>query len=265
MKTNTFIRIGALSFVASLATNASAATLSFIDDVPATDVLLQSNSSEDPQGSAASQGAFGYRNADASGTDGTRGRGQSFLFSTGSGDAYNISSLAVSLNGSAGNAVRPDGDLIVTVFEWDDSSDPENITAWDADTGASGGTELFNGSFAIDAGTSLTNTQVLEIGFNTGELVLQDGVAYGVFFRYVLDDVTGLTSDVSIAFDVRQDSNFDGYLLNTNVGASFAAADNGQSTSRDMNLTLTGTAVPEPSSMALLGLGGLALILRRRK
>jgi hypothetical protein len=31
------------------------------------------------------------------------------------------------------------------------------------------------------------------------------------------------------------------------------------------NLTITGTAVPEPTTTALLGLGGLALILRRRK
>jgi hypothetical protein len=31
------------------------------------------------------------------------------------------------------------------------------------------------------------------------------------------------------------------------------------------NVLFTGTAVPEPSSAALLGLGGLALILRRRK
>ena len=31
------------------------------------------------------------------------------------------------------------------------------------------------------------------------------------------------------------------------------------------NLLVEGTAVPEPSSVALLGLGGLALILRRRK
>jgi hypothetical protein len=34
---------------------------------------------------------------------------------------------------------------------------------------------------------------------------------------------------------------------------------------RGLGTVLTGTAVPEPSSMALLGLGGLALILRRRK
>lgn len=32
-----------------------------------------------------------------------------------------------------------------------------------------------------------------------------------------------------------------------------------------LEMTFTGTAIPEPSSSALLGLGGLALILRRRK
>lgn len=43
------------------------------------------------------------------------------------------------------------------------------------------------------------------------------------------------------------------------------AADSSNATFDLDNLTLTTAAVPEPSSIALLGLGGLALILRRRK
>jgi len=42
-------------------------------------------------------------------------------------------------------------------------------------------------------------------------------------------------------------------------------ASNLQASTRVGNLVISGTAVPEPSSTALLGLGGLALILRRRK
>ena len=41
--------------------------------------------------------------------------------------------------------------------------------------------------------------------------------------------------------------------------------DNGYAGSDIGNITLNGTAVPEPSTTALLGLGGIALILRRRK
>ena len=46
----------------------------------------------------------------------------------------------------------------------------------------------------------------------------------------------------------------------------YAGADNSYGGDQSFgNFTVNGTAVPEPSSAALLGLGGLALILRRRK
>jgi hypothetical protein len=51
----------------------------------------------------------------------------------------------------------------------------------------------------------------------------------------------------------------DGFLID-----SFAFVSTGQSVT-DTELDNAVTAVPEPSSTALLGLGGLALILRRRK
>ena len=50
--------------------------------------------------------------------------------------------------------------------------------------------------------------------------------------------------------------------LNTTTTNTPATSGTG---SRDFRFSVAGTAVPEPSSAALLGLGGLALILRRRK
>lgn len=55
----------------------------------------------------------------------------------------------------------------------------------------------------------------------------------------------------------------------TNAGATLRFEENStNSSSRDPFLdavSVSVTAVPEPSSVALLGLGGLTLILRRRK
>lgn len=262
-----------LAAVVALAASAShAATLVIIDDIPVADLLQTSSGEETPQGTASGQATFGYRNADAAGTDGTRGRGQSLLFSTGSGDSYAISSLSVSLGTSADDAgFRPDGDLHLTVFEWDNATNADDFSVWTVDTGASGGTELFSGSFSIDNSTSLLNTQLASISFGGGELTLVDGVAYGFFFHYTLDNLLDgssnpLNEDVTITFDVRQDAAVSpaGALLNTNVAASFGVADNGESSGRDMNYFLTGTAIPEPSIALLGGLGLLGLLRRRR-
>ena len=251
-----FHLVAALAAVSFLCTHASADTLTFVEDIP-TDIIFGTTDatgapSENPQGSASSQGSFGFRNADGADEAGTRTRGQSFTFATGDGMTHEIGILSVSLNTPLNNGFRPDGDLELTIFEWD-SSNPDEFTNWAAGTGGvftTGHNEIYRASFrvlAAEYGLAGVNQLLAQISFDPGSLQLTDGVSYGFIFRYTLDDLvddTGapLSADVSFAFDTRQHNsldggvtNFPGALLNTANGTDFATVGNGSSASRDMN------------------------------
>lgn len=234
------------------------ATLTVEPEIPTADVLL-SRGDGAPLGTAGIQQAFGFRNADAAGTEGTRGRGQSFVINGNPGATYDISSLSVSLGNSGDDAgYRPDGVLTFTVFSWD-GDDADDFSAWNFDTvtmtGGTGGmtdetVELYRTSFVVPTEFALSGTGFLTIAFDAGELSLTDGTAYGFFFRYVLDELVDengdpLNEDVTIAFDSDNGAPDDapGALLNTNVTTEgFESAPNLSSATRDLNYFITGTA-----------------------
>ena len=262
---------------------ASADIVNIIQDVPTVDIIQQSSGLETPQGTASGQQAFALRPAEI---PSNRARGQSFTFSDGtaSGLVYDISAITASLNTSADDAgFRPAGTLNFTIFQWD-STNPDDFTGFSAGTGgefATGHIPVLSQSLAFPGGTNvLNNGDLLEIAFNPGTLQLTDGISYGLLYHYELDsflDASGnpLNEDVSISFDTRQTiglvgggGGFAGALLNTGTAADFADAANGSSASRDLNLFIAGTVaatVPEPSSLAVLGLGVLGLVTRRRR
>lgn len=77
-------------------------------------------------------------------------------------------------------------------------------------------------------------------------------------------DTETFDSDSLLTFTFSGQARFGMDNTSANNGALTTGAVNFSGT-KDAAMRITATAVPEPSSTALLGLGGLALILRRRK
>ncbi|WP_435892612.1 PEP-CTERM sorting domain-containing protein [Oceaniferula spumae] len=135
---------------------------------------------------------------------------------------------------------------------------------------------------AIAANDYFTFTVTAESGFilNLQNLTLDVGrAANGAEDFYVFSDVDGFadgqqigsavditTAGTSLPVDL-SDSKYSGLSsIEFRIYVDDRASNNDTSSATFVdNVVLTGDAVPEPSSVALLGLGGLALILRRRK
>ncbi len=148
-------------------------------------------------------------------------------------------------------------DLLYSVVGWTTTSgDLTGMVAGDgwSQTDAGGAHKLWTRGDA----PGFTSYDLLADSSSTGDTVATKdtitGTA-GTINNFSLDiDISGYSSSVT---DVGQ--------LNW-IGIYFSQADNqGIGGGLVDNVTLSVSAVPEPSTTALLGLGGLALILRRRK
>jgi len=119
---------------------------------------------------------------------------------------------------------------------------------------------VYDGATFIGTSTNSFNWSTIDTEGATGEytfasgLVLDSSKLYTFRFSSTTSDGS---LDIAARVQVTQPNALEGTMLNT----AGAPADTGF----DPRLTVTAQAVPEPSSAALLGLGGLALILRRRK
>jgi len=141
-------------------------------------------------------------------------------------------------------AVNADTDMGVYLFGWDDTDIAPSF-----DHGQSDGFGLTSLG-AINGATSLLGASPYTI-FENG-VISTDAVAQGVNTTAGFDSVS-LSADFGTGYE--------------NVAVVFSLSfDRGDTAS---NLAIDNVAfavpVPEPSSTALLGLGGLALILRRRR
>lgn len=187
---------------------------------------------------------------------------------------------------NAGTAVAAVGNLTsaTTVINGVTFTDNNSLPDWTSaghygsaffnGNGATGdaGFDDFTGGQFYEGGAGVTNTITLT-GLTQGQeyqfqYIIMDGRGPGNYAgrTVVLGDGDGDNSNDSVAVARTNGANGDG----NSITGTFIADATGSQT-----ITITGSdpgmtgyvvrATPEPSSTALLGLGGLALILRRRK
>jgi hypothetical protein len=126
-----------------------------------------------------------------------------------------------------------------------------------------GGTDPFtlgfndgSASFSPNDFTALTTLSQDQGPFSTGILQTMSITVTADTWSYSLNGAEATTGSFSTPFDTSRDFRFIAYAQTANGGGNNA---NGSYFS---NITIS---VPEPSSTALLGLGGLALMLRRKR
>lgn len=137
-----------------------------------------------------------------------------------------------------------------------------NLTSFDALTGVEstiGGTTAYDYtlSYSLD-GSSFTGVGTVISGINAGEAATLS--ISGTDTGAISYDLSGVSALQGVSGQIY-------FRLDPAVSAS-GSSTNGVMSQRAGwvdDVVVNGTVVPEPSSAALLGLGGLALILRRRK
>ncbi|QQL44942.1 PEP-CTERM sorting domain-containing protein [Sulfuriroseicoccus oceanibius] len=164
--------------------------------------------------------------------------GQTFTLTTGDGLDQALNSIVVFGPSDAGNAGLTTVEYTLKV--WTDLDG--NFSTWDP------------GQLVAESTNTSTIAQNGTGTFNFSQEVLQQGEVYAFSFTTGSGDHQAFRPGLT---------NVDGIRLTD--GALFSGGTQPFGGAYDASFQIDATKVPEPSSAALLGLGGLALILRRRK
>jgi hypothetical protein len=165
--------------------------------------------------------------------------GKAVNFVIGSGTDYTLDSVVLNIGTITGTAIP-----VVAIWASEAGATPiAGTTALE--------TLTLSGSFTANS----TNT------FTSTGLALQADTTYWLVVRGSNNQTYEWLADTAASNAPTVGSN-----TNRVFGGSGSSPDSWSSASGQLNAaTINATAVPEPSSAALLGLGGLALMLRRRK
>ena len=198
----------------------------------------------------------------------TSGLAQAATLATYGFDGGSLSVTSELYSGSSSDIVFSTGeygDPAVTAAAWSADVTNENISILGDDVGT-------NVNLSTQSQFTFDYTV---IGLLAGETLSIESISYdytgfdgsvrvGASFGGSITTQNPTTGDSSHTTPLSRTGLVNGETVTIKFGLRDGSGGNGKTYTLD-NLNLNGTVVPEPSSTALLGLGGLALILRRRK
>ncbi|MGJ8657925.1 MAG: PEP-CTERM sorting domain-containing protein [Akkermansiaceae bacterium] len=246
---------GSLSGNARIRTNQSDGTF-YTDNSPTTDWEI---------------GGGVLSNAGTSLTGGTTEGALSQVIDT-SGYATDLTSLTLSFDYTVGATATLKFALIgytANILTTDPAQSPTNTLLMNNGT-ANGAlqnntqAELRQGDINLFTGADMTQSITSDLTFAAGTSGSYSGTFDLSAYSWHADEAAGASpaNSPGLSGSITSIADFDYVVL---VAVNDLSSDIGVTATTLDNINLTAAAVPEPSSTALLGLGGLALILRRRK
>ncbi|MEP4077277.1 PEP-CTERM sorting domain-containing protein [Haloferula sp.] len=179
--------------------------------------------------------------------------GQTFT----TGGAFGMTGLTLIKGANQSYTATGNASVRLQIFEWNPAGDANVTTNWtDAPQGGSsisGMTSLYNETMDFQGLSFTGGTDHLNFDLGT-TLSLSATTAYG--FLVTMEGVTGGADNINFRQATSPSNPYaDGLRLNNDSTTN----------SFGSNQDLAFYVVPEPSSTVFLGLGGLALVLRRRR
>ncbi|MCC7228936.1 MAG: PEP-CTERM sorting domain-containing protein [Fimbriimonadaceae bacterium] len=144
-----------------------------------------------------------------------------------------------------------------------------SITVFDSTGGLSTGGvfRIFNTNSPAPGTAPGTTRQIREVTFNVANLNLTGGGTYWIDYQLAVASGTGFSPPATYQ-DLRNNGTENGRQRNGTAWTDLFDAGNPATAAdvlQDAPFILTGQPVPEPATIAALGLGAMALIRRRRK